>query len=576
MAVIETDNRTGVLRRGDRALLLATRFALPLTLVLAVVVRVFLIVRAPGVLDGDEALVGIQAERIAAGTAHPLPVFFPGQPYMGALEAYLAAGVFHLVGPSVPALRMVPLTFALLLVALTYELTRRIMGRQAAAFAALVAALPPLYVGIWSLKARGGYVETLAFGSALLIVTHRLLYGPGEALGLLEPSRSRPWRTYGWWLLWGALAGLLFWINPISVYYILTAAGALIIAALRRHRWRPRRADLRAAALPAGLGLVGVAVGGFPLWVANVSSRGATFGYLLRGSGGGPLISRTPRVAAHFLADVVPRLTGAWEPWAAPASRPLGAAVLALYALGGLYLLVRLLAGRRDVLGYRARPRHGQGLALAFAAVVAALFCLSGFGANALNPFGFDASTRYALPLASVLPVVVGALIWRVWHAWPPLGAAALALLLLTSAAGYTLAQPSALFQSEYWGKLPASEAPLTGFLEQNGIRDVWMNHWAGYPLMFYANGRITAADYNDVVLNHGVNRLPWALARVSADPHAAYVLVTDERRPPLERLLAARGARFTSARVGPYLVLWNLHPTISPGQVTEGIGFDY
>ena len=35
MAVVETDNRTGVLRRGDRALLLATRFALPLTLALA-------------------------------------------------------------------------------------------------------------------------------------------------------------------------------------------------------------------------------------------------------------------------------------------------------------------------------------------------------------------------------------------------------------------------------------------------------------------------------------------------------------------------------------------------------------
>ena len=113
MAVIETDNRTGILRRGDRALLLATRFALPLTLALAAVVRVFLIVRSPGVLDGDEALVGIQAEQIAAGAAHPLPVFFPGQPYMGALEAYLAAGVFRLVGPSVPALRLVPLAFGL-------------------------------------------------------------------------------------------------------------------------------------------------------------------------------------------------------------------------------------------------------------------------------------------------------------------------------------------------------------------------------------------------------------------------------------------------------------------------------
>src|SRR5205085_1393448 len=115
-----------------------------------------------------------------------------------------------------------------------------------------------------------------------------------------------------------------------------------------------------------------------------------------------------------------------------------------------------------------------QGLLLAFAAVVAALFVLSGFGATALNPFGFDAASRYALPLAGVLPVAAGALLWRLWRVWPPLGAAALAVLLLASAGGYAVARPDAVFQSEYWDKLPPSEAPLARFLEQRGIRDVW------------------------------------------------------------------------------------------------------
>src|SRR5579875_1231697 len=142
--VLESDNLAGTRPAGSRvarALALLARYALPLTLLLALVVRVVLIARAPGVLDGDEALVGIQAESIAAGAAHPLPVFFYGQHYMGALEAYLIAGVFRLVGPSVPALRVVPLLFALLFVLLTYELTRRVVGRQAAIFAALLAAL---------------------------------------------------------------------------------------------------------------------------------------------------------------------------------------------------------------------------------------------------------------------------------------------------------------------------------------------------------------------------------------------------------------------------------------------------
>src|SRR5207245_8232882 len=129
--------------------------------------------------------------------------------------------------------------------------------------------------------------------------------------------------------------------------------GALTVAALRRRGWRLRRRALRAALPPLGLILAGALAGGLPLWVDNVYTRGATFGYLFGGSPGhiSPL-ARIPRVAAYFVAGVLPKLTGAWEPWVAANSRPLGAIVLALYALSVLYLVVRLLAGRRGVLGY--------------------------------------------------------------------------------------------------------------------------------------------------------------------------------------------------------------------------------
>ncbi len=596
IATPPTDNPVDAPTRLPRPVsaLLTARATLPLILLLAFVVRAVLIARAPGVLDGDEALVGIQAERIAAGVERPLPVFFYGQYYMGALEAYLAAGVFRLVGPSVAALRLVPLLFALALVALTYELARRTAGRTAARYAALLAAVPPLYVGVWSLKARGGYVETLALGTALLVVTHRLLYGP-PAAGLAAVSPPPPverfplllWRarSWGWWLAWGLLAGLLFWINPVSLYYTLTGAGALGVSALRRHgvreawRWLPR-------ARPAlALVALGVLVGGLPLWIDNVARRGATFAYLLAGSGGGPggesPIARAPRVANAFFSLVLPKFVGAWAPWGGVSLRPLDALALLLYALAGAYLLLRVAAGRRGVLRYRARPRHGQGLLLAFAVVVAVLFCLSGFGAAALNTFGFDAASRYALPLVSVLPVAAGALIWRLEHAWRPLGAAALAVLLLADGLGYVTPRPNAVFQSEYWAKLPPSEAPLVDALRARGIRDIWINHWAGYPLMFEADRRdpnaLFAADYNDVALHGGVNRLPWALRRVAADPRAAYVLVTFEPHPPLEALLRDKQrVTFQRTRVGPYLVFWDLSRPVPPSAVAAGLGFSY
>ena len=73
-----------------------------LVLLLAVIIRIWLTVRTHGTLDGDEALLGIQAEHILQGAR---PIYFYGIPYFGSLEAYLAALLFAVFGPSVAALR---------------------------------------------------------------------------------------------------------------------------------------------------------------------------------------------------------------------------------------------------------------------------------------------------------------------------------------------------------------------------------------------------------------------------------------------------------------------------------------
>src|SRR5712692_11583401 len=62
------------------------RSPLWICLLLALLVRVFLIIHTHAIIDGDEALVGIQSEKILQGI---LPVYYYDQPYMGSLEAYL-------------------------------------------------------------------------------------------------------------------------------------------------------------------------------------------------------------------------------------------------------------------------------------------------------------------------------------------------------------------------------------------------------------------------------------------------------------------------------------------------------
>src|SRR5712691_1894286 len=86
-------------------------------LLIALALRVWLVVHTNGVIDGDEALVGIQAERLLHGN---FPAYFYGQPYMGSLEVYLIAIIFAMVGPSVSALRAEPIILSMLVVWLTW------------------------------------------------------------------------------------------------------------------------------------------------------------------------------------------------------------------------------------------------------------------------------------------------------------------------------------------------------------------------------------------------------------------------------------------------------------------------
>src|SRR5271167_1493877 len=55
------------------------RSPLWICLLLAIIIRVWLVARTHGVIDGDEVLVGVQAEHILHGE---FPVYFYGQPYM--------------------------------------------------------------------------------------------------------------------------------------------------------------------------------------------------------------------------------------------------------------------------------------------------------------------------------------------------------------------------------------------------------------------------------------------------------------------------------------------------------------
>ncbi len=198
-----------------------TRFFSPLwvCLLIALALRVWLIVHTHGVIDGDEALVGIQAERILHGD---FPVYFYGIPYFGSIEAYLVALVFVITGPSVWALRTEPLLISLLLVWLIWKFAHALADiahlppyarTSFTSIAILVAAVPPLYDGVIELRTFGGYIETFVLILLLLLATLQLTrrWHSGAS------SRELAWR----WAAIGFIVGLGFWGYPLIATAVL-------------------------------------------------------------------------------------------------------------------------------------------------------------------------------------------------------------------------------------------------------------------------------------------------------------------------------------------------------------------
>src|SRR6266566_1478246 len=193
-----------------------------LCLLLALGIRIWLAYHTHGIIDGDEAMVGIQAEHILRGEH---PYYFYGQVYMGSLEAYLIAILFAIAGPSVWMLRAEPILLSLLVVWLTWRLAGALAdAAQLSPFArqmfktiaALFAAISPLYDTVLELRTLGGYIETFVLMLCLLIAAFQLTRR--WQAGAANKELTLRWAGIGF------IVGLGYWVNPLIVIAVMAAA----------------------------------------------------------------------------------------------------------------------------------------------------------------------------------------------------------------------------------------------------------------------------------------------------------------------------------------------------------------
>lgn len=202
-----------------------------LMIIAAVTLRVVLVALGWPPLDSDEATMGIMGMHIAF--RGEWPIFFYGQGYMGAFEAYLAAIMFRLFGVSVFTLLIGLILMYMIFLIVMYRLSCLLYSKALALVALLFLCLGSNAMLTRELLAIGGYPETLLFGSLLMLLAAWLAVTSRHNVGRSatdNPTFTAPerWRRFFAFSGWGLVAGLGLWTHELVAPFVLMS-GLLIL-----------------------------------------------------------------------------------------------------------------------------------------------------------------------------------------------------------------------------------------------------------------------------------------------------------------------------------------------------------
>jgi len=580
----------------------ALRSPLWLCLLVALLIRVWLTYHTHGVIDGDEAMVGIQAQHILRGEH---PVYYYGQHYMGSLEAYLMAVLFAIAGPSVWMLRAEPILLSLVVVWLTWKFagvlanTAQLTSSAQQVFktlATLCAAVSPLYDTVLELRTLGGYIETFVLMLCLLLAAFQLTrrWQAGAA------NKELAWR----WAVIGFIVGLGFWVDQLIVSTVLAATlwiGGFCLGRFRSIVGAPLAGALGWGGETLGWGGEQVTLGGKAhaflksFWFATIAIPacllgaapavvwGAThkwtnFIYVLQlGSIKTINVDLRPRYTSQFA--LIRDQTYLYKTYVAPrvisGALPIESSLLTAmhtFALWiGLFCIVATLALIALSLVWHhpelKRMRQLCGLPLLFALCTAFTFCTSTASSAGLISFQYDLAGRYATPLMLALPFFFATtftLAYMYIHklgrkVCPPLALVILFALLFaylgTQVATYALTDPDATYQSPSCPIAPANNDPIIAYLQHEHVHYAWAITWIGNPIIFKTNDGIILSDprliINRFINYHDPGRYPaYTKALLHADRPAMLTLVMhQDTYPMLLRLLDSRHVTYKARR---------------------------
>ena len=505
-----------------------------------ILLRILLIANGWPETDSDEGTMGLEAMHIAFRGEHP--VFLYGQNYMGMIEAYVGAFLFRLFGVSLFNLRLgMILLFTLFLVSM-YCLTSLLYSKKLALLTLALLSVGARNVLVPEIRAVGGAVETLIFGSTLMLLASWLALTAGA--DLLPNKRRLRLLAYA---CWGLATGLGLWSHLLVVPFVLTS-GLLLVMFCRR--------DIRSFA-PLCL-LIGFAIGAMPLIYYNLTSplNQNSLAVALSIQGGNGIAQKVTlaKQLSGTLLFSLPEATG-FSPFCGLEELPLFGPASSQTALctltqGGWslgYIALLIIAACLAIIplwklwgAYRASrqawtPDQHQAtiihiarlLLLCGAGLTLALFALSPLAAE--KPW----STRYLIGLLIATPAVL----WPLWNgirsstssdglrsAWSRRSSKALRVgLLLLIGVTFVGGTLNNLHEIPGDQLLLQQDSMLIHDLLQRGITHISAGYWVCDRLTFASEERIIC-NVVDLQLHEGLNRYTPYIAIVKADQTAPYV----------------------------------------------------
>lgn len=537
----EASHRTPVWRQPGLWVALAAGLTLKLALITSGSIS----------FDSDEAIMALIARHILRGE---LAIFYWGQAYMGVLDSYLIAGFFALFGQTILTARLAALTMFLLAVGTTYLLAYRLSGDAfGATAAALLLALPPVMLALYTSVSLGAFLEILVLDNLLFLIGWDILSGRRDGVG--------------WWALAGFLGGVGWWELPIIAASIVPLA----IIGL----WRLRPPPWAKLATAGAAFLAGTSPWIYQLLTSPSNVVGDLIGVRLGASlGNDPWTTGLPGRLVSVLFFNLPALVGLRPSWTVDwVLWPVGVAV------GAFYLWVLWQALRRIRFGVESGYRRvAIGSLLLAWAVIMIPFVLS--------PFGSDPTGRYLMLLYPPLVILAGDWLGRVRQGsgrlesktrhW--LAPAIVGLLLAYNLFGiikYARLNPPGLStQLAVETVLPHEyDDDLIAFLDGLGIDRGYAPFWVTYRFAFLTDERIILAPalpYKaDLSYTYRDDRYPPYSRMVHTAERVAYVTAN---LPNLDEAIRAGldelGLAYQERRIGPYTVFYDLARNVRPEEL--------